>query len=43
MRWLDGIPDSVDMSFDQALGDNEEQRSLECCSPWDHKESDTTE
>ena len=37
------IPDSVDMSFDQALGENEEQGSLVCCSPWDHKELDTTE
>ena len=33
------IPDSVDMSFDQALGDNEEQGSLVCCSSWDLKES----
>ena len=29
--------------FEQALGDGEGQRSLECCSPWGHKESDTTE
>ena len=28
--------------FDQTLGDNEGQRSLACCSPWGHKESDTT-
>ena len=29
--------------FEQALGDGEGQRSLECCSPWGRKESDTTE
>ena len=29
--------------FEQVLGDGEGQRSLECCSPWGHKESDTTE
>ena len=29
--------------FEQALGDGEGQGSLVCCSPWDHKESDTTE
>ena len=29
--------------FEQALGDGEGQGSLECCSPWSHKESDTTE
>ena len=28
--------------FEQALGDSEGQ-SLACCSPWGHKESDTTE
>ena len=27
----------------ETLGDNEGQRSLECCSPWGHKELDTTE
>ena len=26
--------------FKQALGDTEGQGSLECCSPWGHKESD---
>ena len=28
--------------FKQTLGDSG-QRSLVCCSPWDHKELDTTE
>ena len=29
--------------FEQALGDDEGQRSLACCIPWVHKESDMTE
>ena len=29
--------------FMQAPGDSEGQGSLACCSPWDHKESDSTE
>ena len=29
--------------FEQAPGDGEGQGSLVCCSPWGHKESDTTE
>ena len=28
---------------EQTLGDCEGQGSLECCSPWGHKELDTTE
>ena len=28
--------------FEQTLGDSEEQGSLECCCPWDHKELDRT-
>ena len=28
--------------FEQALGDGEGQGSLACCSPWGHKELDTT-
>ena len=28
--------------FEQTLGDSEGQASLECCSPWGHKKSDTT-
>ena len=42
MRWLDGITDSMDMSFGWLwVGDG--QGGLACCSPWGHKESDTTE
>ena len=29
--------------FEQAWGDGEGQGSLACCTPWGHKESDTTE
>ena len=29
--------------FEQAPGDGDGQGSLACCSPWGHKESDTTE
>ena len=31
------------LKFEQALGDSEGQGSLACCSPWGHKEMDTTE
>ena len=34
---LDGL------EFEQALGVGDRQGSLACCSPWGHKESDTTE
>jgi len=36
-HWLNGH------EFEQALGDDEEEGSLVCCSPWGHKESDMTE
>ena len=29
--------------FEQAPGDGEGQGGLACCSPWGHKEPDTTE
>ena len=29
--------------FEQTLSDSEGQGNLVCCSPWDHKEVDTTE
>ena len=35
-HWLDG------REFEQALGVGDGQGSLECCSAWDHKESDMT-
>ena len=41
MRWLDVITDSIDMSLSK-LQVNEGQGSLEFCSPWSCKESDTT-
>ena len=41
MSWLDGIQlDGHD--FQQAPGVGDGQGSLACCSPWGHKESDTT-
>ena len=43
IRWLDGITDSMDIEFEQALGVGDGQGSLVCCSPWDCKELDTTE
>jgi len=36
-HWLNGH------EFEQALGVGEGQGSLACCSPWGHRESDTTE
>ena len=45
MRWLDGITDSMNMSFSklQEMVKDEGQGSLMCCNPWGHKESDMTE
>ena len=40
MRWLDGITDSMDMGLSKL---QELVMDRECCSPWDHKESDTSE
>ena len=42
MRWLNGITNSIRHEFEQTPGDSEGQVSLASCSPWDHKELDTT-
>ena len=36
-HWLDGH------EFEKTPGNSEGQGSLVCCSPWGHKQSDTTE
>ena len=41
-RRLDGITESVDMSFEQTPGDSEGQESLACCCPWVCKELNIT-
>ena len=41
MRWLAGITNSVDMNLSK-LWELVMQWSLACCSPWGHKERDTT-
>ena len=43
MRWLDGITDSTDHEFESSPGVGDGQGSLVCCSPWRHKELETTE
>ena len=39
--WVAYRPNGLE--FEQAPGDGEGQGSLECCSPWGHKELDMTE
>ena len=34
IRWLDGITDSMDIKFEQALGVGDRQGGLACCSLW---------
>ena len=44
MRWLNGLIDSMDMSLSRLWKmAKDREASQGCCSPWGHKESDTTE
>ena len=43
MRGLDGITSSTNMSLSKLREMVKWQGNLVCCSPWGHKESDTTE
>ena len=44
MKQMDDITNSMDVNeFEQVMGVGDGQGSLSCCTPWDHKELDTTE
>ena len=42
MRWLDSIADSMNSVNLSKLQEIMKEGSLGCCSPWGHKELDTT-
>ena len=43
MRWLDGITDSMDVSFSELRLMGDGQGGLACCDSWGRKESDMTD
>ena len=44
MRWLDGITNLMDTILSKLRQLTiDRQEGMACCSPWGHKESDTTE
>ena len=42
MRWLDGITDSMNMNLSKFWEIVRDREAWHACSPWGHKESDTT-
>ena len=42
MTWLDGITDEMDKNLGKLWEMVRDREALVCCSPWGHKESDTT-
>ena len=43
IRWLDGIPESMDMSLSKLRELVRDREGLVCCDSWGRKESDATE
>ena len=42
IRWLDGTTNAMDMNLGKLWEMVRDREALVCCSPWGHKESDTT-
>ena len=43
MRWLDAITDSMKKSLSKLWELTIDREAWPCCSPWDHKEFESTE